>query len=100
MRTIMTMMTVETPEEKKQSSKNVLKSRILIHAAAIKIANNTNPRNADVKEKNITTAVALWSPANASAINTVNITVEGAAAAVDQRTHPERMGSLLCSFFY
>jgi hypothetical protein len=59
MRTIMTMMTVETPEEKKPSNKNVLKSKMLIHAAATKITNIMNPVNAVVKKINITIAAAV-----------------------------------------
>ncbi|KSU62744.1 hypothetical protein AS034_11595 [[Bacillus] enclensis] len=46
----MTMMTAETPEEKKPWNKNVLKSKMHIPAAVIKIAINMNGRNADVKK--------------------------------------------------
>ncbi|WP_171910662.1 hypothetical protein [Rossellomorea aquimaris] len=55
----MTMMTVETPEKKKPWNKNVLKSKMLIHAAAKKITNTMNPGNAVVRKKNIKSAAAV-----------------------------------------
>ncbi|XXM71091.1 hypothetical protein ACQ0QQ_15430 [Lysinibacillus sphaericus] len=55
----MTMMTVGTPEKKKPLNKNVLKSKMLIHAAVIKITNIMNPENAVVKKKSIMTTAAV-----------------------------------------